>query len=456
MSADPIGARPAGIVVVGAGLAGPVAAIYMARQHGRVTVLERQSDPRSARSNAGRSLMVILSARGWRVLHELGLEDSVRRICVPLEGRCGHLPDGSRTVTPYSRKGDPIWAVERERLHHMLLNAAELEPGVELRFGVPVTQVELDTPAVIVEGADGTEHRLECNHLLGCDGVHSVIRRALVSRGARERVGVMELAYQEILLDLPTCDRNLMHYWPAGVALFGAFPLASSEQFAGSVFFRRLGPAPSYSAVTGPEELAEQFIETFPDLIKNIPDLSQQLAEKPISSVRLTWCDTWVHGGTAALIGDSCHAMAPFMGQGMNTAFEDVRILSECLENAGGNWTRGFAQYAERRQEEGDAIAEISLEHYRTMSRLPNATRDAEDALVHRLTHLIPERFVPLYEQCAFGEQSFSAAQVEDRALHSLARRILTQTSGQALTLTDDGLLAQFFASASTQESRTQ
>jgi 2-polyprenyl-6-methoxyphenol hydroxylase-like FAD-dependent oxidoreductase len=68
------------IVVVGAGMVGPVAAMYLARRFGRVDVLEQRVDPRTSSADAvgARSLTVILSARGWRVLDELGVAEAVK------------------------------------------------------------------------------------------------------------------------------------------------------------------------------------------------------------------------------------------------------------------------------------------------------------------------------------------------------------------------------------------
>ncbi|MFB7124531.1 MULTISPECIES: NAD(P)/FAD-dependent oxidoreductase [Streptomycetaceae] len=429
-----------GIVVVGAGLAGPVAALYLARRHGRVTVLERHADPRRIPAGQGRSLMVILSERGRRVLRELGLEAAVRRICAPITGRCGHLPDGSTAVTPYSRDGAAIWAVERQALHRLLLDAAEAEPGVDLRFDHPVLAVDPAAPALLV-GAGGAERWVRCRHVIGCDGVHSAVRGALVERGARARVSTLELAYQEIVLDLPDCDRGVMHYWPAGDALFGAFPQVSSRRFAGSVFFRREGPRPSYRAAVGGRALAEQFAAVFPRLAAGIPDLEEQLGAKPVSAVRLTRCDRWVLGGTAALVGDSCHAMAPFMGQGMNAAFEDVRTLVACLDRE-RDWERAFAAYERIRKGDGDAIADISYRHYWTMSRLPDPRHEAEEAIARRLVDLMPERFRPLYERCAFSEESYSLALTEEHRLRELARRILSRHGAGAAELPDPQLRA--------------
>lgn len=432
--------RSDSIVVVGAGLAGPVAALYLARRFGEVTVLERYADPRKTPAEQGRSLMVILSARGWHVLRELGLEQSVRRICVPLTARCGHLPDGNTVVTPYSRDGSPIWAVERSRLHHLLLDAAEAELGVQLQFERPVLAADLETPALRVQ-AGNTAQWVSCRHIIGCDGVNSVVRAALVNHGAQEQVSTLELAYQEVVLNLPSCDRGLMHYWPAGDALFGAFPLVSSPLFAGSVFFRQEGPRPSYAAAAGGPALAQQFAEVFPSLAADIPDLEEQLAAKPVSTVRLTRCDKWALGGTAVLVGDSCHAMAPFMGQGMNCAFEDIRTLVSYLDRE-QDWEKALAAYEWARRSDGDAIADISYEHYRTMSRIEDPQHEAEEAIAQRLFALMPEHFVPLYERCAFSEEGYSSALAEEYRLRDITRNIFSRYGRSGAHLPDPQLRA--------------
>ena len=42
--------------------------------------------------------------------------------------------------------------------------------------------------------------------------------------------------------------------------------------------------------------------------------------------------------GRTYLIGDACHAVVPFLGQGMNAAFEDCTVLSECLKQHAPRW----------------------------------------------------------------------------------------------------------------------
>jgi kynurenine 3-monooxygenase len=411
-----------GITVAGAGPAGLIVAMYLARRFGPIAVLEQHNDPRRNTAKRGRSLMVVLSVRGWRVLRELGLEQRVKAICMPLRGRRAHLPDGSEHFTPYSRDGEPIWAVEREKLLHVLLSAAQATPGVHIYFQHRICDIDLDGPRICISSSSRNRW-LECERLIGCDGAHSAVRTALVALGAQEYVDRLELGYQEINFPHRSLDPGEMHYWPVGDGLFGAFPRVSSGLFAGSVFLRLEGPPPSYASVATATEMADRFAAIFPDLAKTIPDLPEQLANKPVATIPLVRCDRWVWRDRVALVGDSCHAMAPFMGHGMNCGFEDARTLVNCLDTA-PDWDTALAAYEDARKQNADAIADISYEHYNTMSHAPGKKNLAAD-VSKRLTDILPDKFVPLYERCSFTEESYASARENDRLLRELSQDLL-------------------------------
>lgn len=64
-------------------------------------------------------------------------------------------------------------------------------------------------------------------------------------------------------------------------------------------------------------------------------------------------------GAVAAAVGDSVHAVKPYFGLGVNSAFEDVAVLGRCLDECD---TVGDAlkMYTERHAENVQALVRMS------------------------------------------------------------------------------------------------
>jgi 2-polyprenyl-6-methoxyphenol hydroxylase-like FAD-dependent oxidoreductase len=58
--------------------------------------------------------------------------------------------------------------------------------------------------------------------------------------------------------------------------------------------------------------------------------------------------DTW-HRGRICLLGDSCHATLPYVGQGANMAIEDAVSLATCLEKHNFRIQPSFEDYYNQR-----------------------------------------------------------------------------------------------------------
>jgi kynurenine 3-monooxygenase len=122
------------------------------------------------------------------------------------------------------------------------------------------------------------------------------------------------------------------------------------------------------------------------------------------------------------LLGDACHAVVPFYGQGANASFEDCVVLSECLAEHAPDRARAFTAYHERRKVHTDALADLSLANFVEMrARIASPAfllgRRIE-AAVHRLA---PHRFVPLYTLVTFTRTPYALAveraRIQRRAL---------------------------------------
>ena len=81
------------IVVAGAGPAGSLLAIYLARQGHEVTIYERRSDLRATDVDVGRSINLALATRGIVPLVEIGAIGRVDEITIPMRGRMIHADE---------------------------------------------------------------------------------------------------------------------------------------------------------------------------------------------------------------------------------------------------------------------------------------------------------------------------------------------------------------------------
>jgi kynurenine 3-monooxygenase len=70
------------VIIVGAGLAGSLWAVYLSKAGYNVTIYERRSDMRLVKLSAGRSINLALSNRGWKALDAVGVGDEIRKIAI--------------------------------------------------------------------------------------------------------------------------------------------------------------------------------------------------------------------------------------------------------------------------------------------------------------------------------------------------------------------------------------
>jgi len=82
------------VIIVGAGLAGSLCALYMLKRGFKVRLYERRADMRNAVLIAGRSINLALSVRGWTALEKVGVDDNVKEISIAMPKRVMHDLEG--------------------------------------------------------------------------------------------------------------------------------------------------------------------------------------------------------------------------------------------------------------------------------------------------------------------------------------------------------------------------
>jgi kynurenine 3-monooxygenase len=419
--------------IVGAGPAGLLLALLLARRGHRVAVHERRSDPRIAPPEAGRSINLALAARGLAALERAGLRASLDDLLVPMRGRRVHDLDGTQNFVPYGqRENEVIHSIPRSTLTLRLTQAASCERGITLHFDSPCTGVD-ERGHPVVEGADGQPRRLEAPRCIAADGAGSAVRRGLQAAGrVQVREEMLGHDYKELELPLrhgrPALETDALHIWPRGGFMLIALPNADGS-FTATLFLPPGGPQ-GFRSLEGGAAVEAFFAREFADVAPLIPQLPRQFAEHPQGYLGTVYAAPWNVGERLMLLGDAAHAIVPFHGQGMNCAFEDCHLLDERL--ASGS-SQAFAQYAAERPRDTDAIAAMALENYGEMRdtvREPRFLLQKELSLA--LERLHPRQFVPRYAMVMFhAEIPYHVAQARGR----VQQQVLDELTAHATRL---------------------
>jgi len=406
--------------VIGAGPAGALMSIYLARQGYEVTVYEQRDDLRTTNVATGRSINLALATRGIVPLIDVGAIDRVDAITIPMRGRMIHpLDEPAPVFQPYgNRPHEVIHSVSRTDLNAILLDVAEATGSVTFEFGQPIEEVELDTGRVSLSGGRAAEFDL----LIGADGAGSMVRRAMAERGAcRHHTEWLDHDYKELTLPpgpdgQHQLDPHALHIWPRGELMVIA--LANP---AGDFTVTLFAPKSTFSELT-PGSALEFFTDQFPDLATLIPDLAQQFDDHPTGALGTLWADGWSYKDRAVLLGDSAHAIVPFHGQGMNAAMESARVLDRHLRNHPADRAGAFRAFEAERKPDADAIARMAHENYLEMrAGVVDPRYLAKRSLALELEQRYPERVSPRYNMVMFSTMPYSEARAraheQDRLL---------------------------------------
>ena len=418
-------------VVAGAGLGGSLMAALLGRAGHSVDVIERRPDPRTGSVEGGRSINLAISERGLHALSRLGLTESILRIATPLQGRMIHPVEGPLAFQPYGRKGQAINSVARSALNEILLDAAEGAGNVRLRFGRRAIDLDLDAGALLsVESQSGQSPERHRGVVIGADGAYSAVRGHLQ---CRERYDFsqefLEHGYKELSIPpgpagSPRLEPNALHIWPRGGFMMMAMANVDGS-FTVTLYLGYEGPD-SFAELATPEAVERFFQREFPDAVPLLPGLARAFLSNPVGSLVTIRSRPWHVGGAVVLLGDACHAIVPFFGQGANAAFEDCLALEAALARLPSDVSRAFHEYEAERRPNADAIADLALTNFHEMrDRVASPLFRLEKRAGVVLNRLFPRWFLPLYTMISFTRIPYAEARVRARLQARVVRGIL-------------------------------
>ncbi len=423
--------------IIGAGLAGSLLAIYLAKRGIAVDVFEARPDMRLEEVAAGRSINLALSDRGIAALREVGMDEYMLAEAVPMYGRMIHSVSGGTKLLPYSgRQGEYINSVSRAGLNIALMNEAEKYPEVQFVFNERCADFDCGSGELTFES--GRSRRADT--VIATDGAGSVLRQAMERQLPTFAISSVFLEHGYKELHIPPAanggfllEKNALHIWPRHKFMMIALPNADGS-FTCTLFLAHEGGSTdlsSFDRLTTADSVLEFFNREFPDAIRLMPTLVDDFFQNPTGQLGTVKCWPWNVGGKALLLGDSAHAVVPFYGQGMNCAFEDVRLLDSLIGTHGANWENVYAEYGELRKINTDAIADMAEENFYEMrDKVAQPVFQRKRELETKLEQTFPDYFSK-YSMVTFREDMpYSIAKDRGNAQDRLLIEICADVEG--------------------------
>ncbi|VCU69269.1 6-hydroxynicotinate 3-monooxygenase precursor [Pigmentiphaga humi] len=346
------------IAIIGAGIGGMAAAIALHREGCKVGIYEQAA--RFGRVGAG----INLTPNAVRALDGLGVGEGLRETAYEPTCRVSRMWDtGAETsrlelhADGRRRYGAPQLTVHRADLLTALETAL---PQDSVHLGSKVVSVAQDAARAYVDLADGT--RVSAGAVIGCDGIHSVVRAALAGPEAPRFTG--KVAFRAIVPTAPLARYDLTpttKWWgpDSSSQIFTFLINRGRELFVFATVAEEEWTRESWSMQGSKEELLRAYAG-FHEEARAI--LSQcDVVLKTALYIRDPM-PRWTEG-RITLLGDACHAMLPFMAQGAAMGLEDAVVLSRCLAGQRGDMPGALLRYERARLERTARIQRGSLQN---------------------------------------------------------------------------------------------
>lgn len=266
----------------------------------------------------------ILERDSVRMLVESGVSDRVLRDGDRHDGIDLRFNGASHRIDFEGLVGASVWLYPQTEVFIDLANARDRDGG-DVRFGVTDTQVvdlTADRPGILFTDADGVQHEVRCDILVGTDGSRSMTRHEIPDR--RQYFREYPFAWFGILCNAaPSAPELIYSRSDRG------FALISQRTDAIQRMYFQCDPdeqVEDWSSDRIWEELQTRLAgEDGFRLVEG------EIFEKTVLPFRSFVCEPMRYGHLV-LAGDAAHTVPPTGAKGLNLALADVRVLAEVLE----------------------------------------------------------------------------------------------------------------------------
>ena len=385
--------RPKRMAIVGSGLVGSLLAIYLRKAGHEVTVFDRRPDIRKVEFS-GRSINLAMSNRGWKALREVGIEEEIRKIGIPLYQRAMHVVGTPMYYQKYGQEGEAIWSISRGVLNRRMIDLAE-EAGALFRFEEKVWDIDLPTAQLFTgESEKSAWEAYEFDHIFGCDGAFSRIRHKMQRRSRfNYSQEFIEVGYKELTIrpnpdGTHKLDKHSFHIWPRGNFMFIAMP-----NLDGSFNYHSIGFARADSGITSLNDMQGKTF-AFAD-VNSTSGYLVPLVELPAEGYPMTEGEFF---GSVVFSGGHEQSII-----GVSNGDFDAAVA---WADGQGDWADGYNSGAFRRAADSGIVDMNDLVEIWRSKPIPEGPITLRNALPQDVKDTIIELLANLHEadpECAYG-----------------------------------------------------
>ncbi|WP_024799917.1 FAD-dependent monooxygenase [Nocardia sp. BMG51109] len=357
------------VAIIGGGIGG--ATLAAALDHCGIDYRLFERTHRFGEVGAG----VQLTPNAVTVLDELGFADELRRVAFVPEAMVGRNWKSGRELfrTPLRDScetlyGAPFLHIHRADLHALL---TERIPDDRVRLGTACAGIRHDADTAVASFDDGSE--FEADLVVGCDGIRSTVRAALL--GDQDATYTGHMCWRALV---PVDKYPLPHVRPESAFWMGPNSHIVTYYVKGGAMVNVVAvkehPGWVEESWTIPSTKAE-LLHAYTGWSDDIQALLGGAEDDQIFKWGLFDRDPMSRwsADTVTLLGDAAHPMLPFLSQGAAISIEDAYVLARTLAHH-------------------DADIPLALKKYEA-ERIPRASRVQLAARERGRTYHLPTRW---------------------------------------------------------------
>lgn len=302
------------------------------------------------------------------------------------------------------------WIPEAYGYQHMVGHRASLageiyegckkEKAIKFVFAAPVTEVTTFSPRPVFAVSPrkgGEPYTVECDILLGADGIKSNVRSSMLKdlKVDAKVVDSGQAAYRIMLTEaqmssdpelLALLKGNQSTRWIGEKKHIIAYPVSSKTIYNISTAHPdtnfAAAPDETYTTQGSKASMLAVYADFAPLVLKMLNMVpSDELCEWKLRVHQPL--PTWVHG-TTALLGDACHPTLPHLNQGAAQAIEDAAVVALALaqtpDSEPASIGKSLKVYEQLRKERAEACVAMAAANGKDMQLGEGAAAAERDA----------------------------------------------------------------------------